>query len=131
MTTVNSPVINGGVYYVKDSVISLPPNQERTIHEQRRPVVVISGPNTNSNTGWPTVLVAPVSSSTSLKTSFCVKLAAGDGGVTKKCWVRVIAVQPLLKSDLGDRIGVLPAARLEEIQARLFHYMGLLTEDPV
>lgn len=77
------------------------------------------------------MLVAPVSTSTTRKTSFCVKLAAGEGGVTKKCWVRVVAIQPLLKNDLGDRLGVLPVARLEEVQARLFQYMGLLVDDPV
>lgn len=121
-------VVNGGVYYVKDPAISLPPNQGREFHDQRRPVVVLSGPATNSNGGWPIVLVAPISSSTSLKTSYCVRLAAGEAGVTKKCWIRVVAVQPLSKADLEDRIGVLSATRLEEVQARLFQYMGLLTE---
>lgn len=129
MTTISNPVINGGVYYVKDPVISLPPNDDRSIHEERRPVVVLSGPNTNSFAGWRTVLVAPISSSTSLKTQYCVKLSAGEGGLTKKCWVRVVAVQPLLKSDLEDRLGVLPAERVEEIQARLFQYMGLYIDD--
>lgn len=128
MTTVNNSVINGGIYFVKDSAISLPPNDDRSYHE-RRPVVVLSGPDTNSFAGWRTVLVAPVSTSTSLKTTYCVKLAAGEGGLNKKCWVRVIAVQPLLKSDLEDRLGLLSAERLEEIQARLFQYMGLPIDD--
>ncbi|XVU23982.1 type II toxin-antitoxin system PemK/MazF family toxin [Actinoplanes sp. CA-054009] len=125
----SNPVINGGVYYVRDSLISLPPNDERQIHEERRPVVVLSGPDTNSSNGWRTILIAPISSSTQLKTSYCVKLAAGEGGLRKKSWVRVIAVQPLLKADLGDRLGVLPAERLEEIQARLFQYLGLPIDD--
>jgi mRNA-degrading endonuclease toxin of MazEF toxin-antitoxin module len=127
--TVNRPAVNGGVYYVKDSTISLPPNEGREPHEQRRPVVVVSGPTTNSNGGWPVVLVAPISSSTSRKTSYCVKLAAGEGGVAKRCWVRVVAIQPLRKADLEDRLGVLPATRLEEVQARLFQYLGLATEE--
>lgn len=131
MTTINNPVIIGGVYLVKDSAIRLPPDQEREPHAQRRPVVVLTGPNSNSNTGWPIVLAAPVSTSTTRKTSFCVKLAVGEGGVPKQCWVRVVAIQPLLKSDLGDRLGLLPAARLGEVQARRFQYMGLLDDDPV
>lgn len=126
---IDNPVINGGVYYVSDSVISLPPNDERRYHDERRPVVVISGPNTNSSKGWRTVLIAPISTSTSLKTGYCVKLSAGEGGVPKKCWVRVVAVQPLMKSDLEDRLGVLPAERLEEIQARLFQYLGMPIEE--
>ncbi|GIE92298.1 type II toxin-antitoxin system PemK/MazF family toxin [Actinoplanes regularis] len=126
---ISNPVIHGGVYLVKDSAITLPPNDERQVHDERRPVVVLSGPNTNSFAGWRTVLVAPVSSSTSLKTGYCVKISAGEGGLPKKCWVRVLAVQPLLKSDLEDRLGVLPGDRLEEIQARLFQYLGLPIED--
>ena len=126
---ISNPVINGGVYYVKDSLISLPPNDDRQIHDERRPVVVLSGPNTNSLNGWRMILIAPISSSTQLKTSYCVKLLAGEGGLPKKCWVRVVAIQPLLKQDLGDRLGVLPASRLEEIQARLFQYLGLPIED--
>jgi mRNA-degrading endonuclease toxin of MazEF toxin-antitoxin module len=125
---ISSLVVNGGVYYVNDTALSLPPNDDRTYHEARRPVVVLSGPDTNSNRGWRTVLVAPISSSTSLKTGFCVKLSAGEGGLTKRCWVRVVAIQPLMKSDLGDRLGVLGGDRLEEIQARLFQYMGLADE---
>jgi len=127
---IDNAVVNGGVYYVKDAVISLPPNDARIYHEERRPVVVLSGPDTNSDRAWRMVLVAPISSSTSLKTSHCVRLSAGEGGLTKKCWVRVVAVQPLLKSDLQDRLGVLPSARLEEIQARLFQYLGLIIDDP-
>ncbi|QSB13959.1 type II toxin-antitoxin system PemK/MazF family toxin [Natronosporangium hydrolyticum] len=122
-------VINGGVYYVKDNVISLPPNDQREYHEQRRPVVILSGPDTNSDKDWRVVLVAPISSSTSLKTSYCVKVNAGEANMSKKCWVRVVAVQPILKSDLGDRLGVLPSERLEEVQARIFQYMGLYPED--
>ncbi|WJK32708.1 hypothetical protein [Solwaraspora sp. WMMA2065] len=39
-------------------------------------------------------------------------------------------MQPLLKSDLQDHLGVLAAERLEEIQARLFQYMGLNIDEP-
>ncbi|MFV2105885.1 type II toxin-antitoxin system PemK/MazF family toxin [Micromonospora sp. LOL_015] len=127
---ISKSVINGGVYYVKDLAISLPPNDGRNYHDERRPVVVLSGPNTNSVAGWPTVLVAPISTSTTLKTEYCVKLRASEGGLPKKCWVRVVAVQPLLKSDLQDHLGVLTAERLEEIQARLFQYMGLNIDEP-
>lgn len=122
-------VVHGGIYYVDDSKITLPPDSDRSYHESRRPVVVLSGPETNGKRSWQTVLAAPVSSSTSRKTSYCVRLAAGEGGMSKKCWVRVVAVQPLLKSDLGDRTDVLRPVRLEEIQARLFQYLGVL-DDP-
>lgn len=121
----HNQVIIGGIYYVKDDTVSLPPNDDRDVHAERRPVVVLSGPTSNSFGGWPFVLAAPISSSTSRKTKYCVKLGAGEGGVSKKCWVRIVAIQPLLKADLQDRLGVLTGERLEEIQARLFEYMGL------
>lgn len=89
----------------------------------------LRGRDANSLAGWRTVLAAPISTSTKRKTSYCVKLGAGEGGLSKKSWVRVISIQPLLKSDLQDRLGVLNADRLEEIQARLFQYMGLPVED--
>jgi mRNA-degrading endonuclease toxin of MazEF toxin-antitoxin module len=76
--------IAGGVYYVRDRDLTLPPNDMRLYHDERRPVVVISGPETNSDPTWRFVLVAPVSSSTSHKTRFCVKLVAKEANLPKK-----------------------------------------------
>lgn len=126
----SSLVVNGGIYYVKDAALTLPPNDDREIHETRRPVIVLSGPSANSNRGWLFVLVAPISSSTSRKTHLCVKLSAGEGGLSKKGWVRTAAIQPLLKEDLSDQLGVVNAERLEQIHARLFQYMGLIDDLP-
>lgn len=121
------PII-GGIYWVDDSDVSLPPNDQRKLHPKRT-VLVLSGPDSNFDPTWELVLVAPLSSETARKTKFCVKLAQGDGNVMKKCWVRVPAVQPLLKTHLRDHLGVVPAEKLEEVQARLFDYMGLADED--
>lgn len=38
-------------------------------------------------------------------------------------------MQPLAKEDLEDHVGVLTAERLAEVQARVFEYMGLASED--
>ncbi|MDG4803738.1 MULTISPECIES: type II toxin-antitoxin system PemK/MazF family toxin [Micromonospora] len=124
----SSPVVQGGIYWVTDTDISLPPNHDRKTHP-RRPVVVLTGPDTNSHAGWRFVLVAPISSESTRKTVYCVKLSAGEGNVASKCWVRVPAVQPLMKDQLTDMIGILPAQRLEEIQARLWQYLGLVDLD--
>jgi mRNA-degrading endonuclease toxin of MazEF toxin-antitoxin module len=121
--------IAGAVYYVRDRDLTLPPNQDRQYHDERRPVLVISGPETNSDPSWGFVLVAPISSSTSLKTRFCVLLGAGAANLSKKGWVRVSAVQPLMKSQLGDHTGILTAGKFAEVQARLLEYMGLTDED--
>ena len=95
------PIISGGIYLVKDSLLILPSAEARAVHEERRRFVVISG-DTNTETDWPVVLGCPISSSTTHRTRFDVHLAAGEAGTAKRCWVRVPAVQPLRKVDLQD-----------------------------
>jgi mRNA-degrading endonuclease toxin of MazEF toxin-antitoxin module len=119
----------GDVYLVSDDALSLPPIDDCKVHRERRPVVVLSGETTNSDPAWLTVLVVPLSSSTTRKTRYCVKLGVGDGNLTKKTWARVPAVQPLAKGHLQDFTGSLPADKLEQIQARVLEYMGLIDED--
>jgi mRNA-degrading endonuclease toxin of MazEF toxin-antitoxin module len=119
-------VIIGGLYLVADSKLTLLPSEERQLHDERRRFVVLSGSATNSDQGWPVVLGCPVSASTRFKTRFDVRLAAGEAGATKKCWIRIPAAQPLLKTDLEDLTGTLEAGRLQEAQARLLEYLGLI-----
>ncbi len=116
----------GGLYLVADSKLTLLPAEERQVHAERRRFLVLSSLETNSDESWPVVLGCPVSASTSYKTRFDVKLAYGEAGVTKKCWIRVPAAQPLLKDDLEDLTGTLSADRLEEVQARLVDYLGMI-----
>jgi len=116
----------GGLYLVADSKLILLPAGERQLHEERRRFLVLSRSETNSDEEWPFVLGCPVSASTRYRTRFDVKLAYGEANVTKKCWVRVPAAQPLLKVDLQDLTGTLSGVRLEEVQARLLDYLGLI-----
>lgn len=117
------PVIVGGLYLVADHKIALPPDEERVFHQERRRFVVLTSADTNDAPEWPTVLGAPLSASTRYRTRFDVKIAAGEAGTTKKCWIRIPAVQPLKKSDLEDLTGVLSDQRLWEARARLVHYI--------
>jgi mRNA-degrading endonuclease toxin of MazEF toxin-antitoxin module len=119
-------VIVGGVYLVQDKLIRLLPEEERVVKDPRRPVVVVSGPDTNGDAAWPLVLACPISGSTSRRTKYDAQLAAGQGGVIKKCWVRVPAVQPLQKTDLQDRSGTLDERLLAQVHTRLVQYMGLV-----
>ncbi len=116
----------GGVYYVRDESLRLLPEEERVTHDARRPVLVITGPATNGDPAWPFVLGCPISRSTSRRTRYDVQLAAGQGGATKKCWIRVPAAQPLLKAQLEDRLGTLDERLLSQVQTRLAQYMGLV-----
>ncbi|WP_432086144.1 type II toxin-antitoxin system PemK/MazF family toxin [Streptomyces sp. bgisy095] len=125
----SGPVYAGGVYYVVDDKLRLIPDEERQLHDTRRPVVVMTGPTANGDIRWPFVLVCPISGSTSRKTRYDVQLAAGQGGVTKKCWIRVPAVQPLMKDKLGDRLGTLDERVLSQAQARLAQYLGMIEDN--
>lgn len=122
--------INGGIYLVNDAAISLPPEDKRKPHRERRSFLVLSSPDTNSDPQWPNVLGCPLSTADHYNTRYDVKLAAGEGNVNKKCWVRVTMAQPLAKNDLQDFTGTLTAKRLEEVQAKLLWYMGLIDHEP-
>ncbi|WP_436762857.1 type II toxin-antitoxin system PemK/MazF family toxin [Streptosporangium sp. V21-05] len=120
------PYLAGGVYLVSDKSLRLVPEEERVVHDERRPVAVVTGTESNGDPEWPFVLVCPVSGSTSRRTRFDVQLAKGQGGAIKKCWIRIPAVQPLLKSALEDRSGPLNEDLLTQVQGRLAQYLGLL-----
>ena len=122
--------VTGGLYMVADSKLTLLPEEQRQVHDERRRFLVLSGLETNSDENWPVVLGCPVSASTRYRTRFDVQLAYGEAGVTKKCWIRIPANQPLLKADLEDLTGNLTADRLEEAQARLLEYLGLVSLAP-
>ena len=118
-------IIAGGVYYVADDKLALPPESKRTRHEERRPFVVISGQTQNSDSRWPLVLGCPISSSTTQRTRFCIKLSQGEANLSKKSWIRVPAIQPLDKGDLGDFLGTLPEITAENLMASILKYMDV------
>jgi mRNA-degrading endonuclease toxin of MazEF toxin-antitoxin module len=122
-------VTAGGVYYVTDDKIRLLPEEQRELHDHRRPALVVSGFSANSDPDWLFVLICPISGSTRHRTRYDVQLAAGQGGVVKKCWVRVPAIQPLMKDRLGDRLGNVDGRLLSQVQARIAQYVGLLDDE--
>lgn len=118
-------VRSGGVYLVADSKIKLLPAEERQTHAERRRFVVLSCPAVNSDPKWISVTGCPISGSTRFRTRFDVQLGYGEAGVTKKCWIRVSAIQSLHKTDIEDLTGTLSGDRLGEVQARLLQYLGI------
>jgi mRNA-degrading endonuclease toxin of MazEF toxin-antitoxin module len=119
------PLAAGGIYYVKDEHLTLPPDDDREMHDERRPVLILSGSKTNDDDEWRTVVCCPISSSTSRKTAYCVPIAYGEANMTKKCWIRVPAIQPLMKNQLEDYIGAVDGEKLKLVHLRLVQYMGL------
>ena len=118
-------IIACGVYYVADDKLALPPESKRTRHEERRPFVVISGQTQNNDSRWPLVLGCPISSSTTHRTRFCIRLSQGDANLSKKSWIRVPAIQPLDKDDLEDLLGTLPKETARELMASILNYMDI------
>ncbi|MXW41515.1 MAG: type II toxin-antitoxin system PemK/MazF family toxin [Acidimicrobiia bacterium] len=118
-------IIAGGVYYVADDKLTLLPESKRTKHEERRPFVVISGQTQNNDSGWPLVLGCPISSSTTQRTRFCIKLFQGEANLSKKSWIRVPAIQPLSKGDLEDFLGTISKVAAENLMASILKYMDV------
>jgi mRNA-degrading endonuclease toxin of MazEF toxin-antitoxin module len=117
--------VRGGVYFVPDDILVLLPSQLRKIiHAGRRYFVVLSGDETNDDDNWPIVSGCPISSQTGWRTKFDVQLGAGEGGVQKKCWVRVPALQSIEKQHLQDFTGLLDPARIDQIDASVFWSLG-------
>ncbi len=124
-------VVTGGLYFVDDSYIRFgtDPTGRRVPHKERRVVLVVSGTKTASDPAWPLVLICPCSSQRTLATPFCVLLPTDQAPGLKKTWIRVPALMPLAKEFLQDFIQPVQEDILQEVQARIAEYLGLL-DDP-
>ncbi len=65
-----------------------------------------------------------------MRTRFDIKLGMGEGGVEKKCWVRIPAIQSVEKGDLYQFTGTLDPPKVDQIDAALFDYLGQIDPDP-
>lgn len=54
-------------------------------------------------------------------------LVAGEANLSKKCWIRVPALQAIPKTKLQDHTGSFAADKLDEVQMRVLEYFGLIT----
>lgn len=129
-----SELAAGCIFYVADSELTLP-GGERPPHDARRPVLIVSdqrqrhGTNALPSTTWPSVLAVPISSSTTYRTRFDVKLSAGEGGLAKKGWARIPALQMIDKDHLEDMLGCVSEPILDLVTARILDYLGILEEE--
>lgn len=125
----------GSIYLVADERLRLA-GSERTVHDARRPVLVVSdqgeanGTNALPASDWPSLLVIPLSSSTSCKTRFDVRLAAGEVNLLKRCWARVPALQMIDKDCLGDMTGQVSPQVLDQATAQVLRYLGIIEPEP-
>lgn len=100
--------------------------------KRRRYVVVVQGDASAQDAKYPRLLVAPFSTrdETDLaKGCNDVPVKAGEGNLTDDCYCLLGHVQPVLKDDIKDFHGPLPADRVEELQATLATVLGLISDD--
>lgn len=115
----------GGVYLVKDELLSIPPRTaKRTLHEWRA-VVVLQCQEDCDNPVRTTLLCAPTSASgTKAVTDY--DLPKGTGGLERDSVLRLALLQPIAKADLAAELGQLDAETPKKIQTVLMVNFGIL-----
>lgn len=118
----------GEVYTVPDLDVSFPKtklqrDQGQGVHEKRTIVIMQDGP-TLADPLLPTVLVAPTSSKTHLKTCNDLLLSSGEGGLPENSVCIVDHIQPVLKTHLITLWGRLENRRIQELQVLLAAITG-------
>ncbi|WP_035002104.1 MULTISPECIES: type II toxin-antitoxin system PemK/MazF family toxin [Corynebacterium] len=119
-------ITRGDIFMIPDEDLTLPPESLRgEPHLEHRPFLILSNDNSNLDPNFLVVMGCPISSSTSFRTGFDVKLSRGQGGVTKKCWIRVPAMQPLPKTlvETQDKTGTVPRSILDEVDISLVQFL--------
>ena len=121
-------ITRGAIFMIPDEALTLPPESLRgEPHLERRPFLILSNDESNLDPNFLIVMGCPISSSTKFRTGFDVKLNQGQGGVSKKCWIRVPAMQPLPKSIVAsqDKTGVVPSDILEDVDISLVQFLNM------
>jgi len=86
-----------------------------------RPAIVLQ--NELANRSSPTVTVVPVSSKIGRTYPFQVRLQAGEGGLPRESKALCEQIRTVARERIGERIGQLPAERLDEIRAALERHL--------
>jgi len=87
----------------------------------RRPVIVISHDGFNQTPGWKSIVVVPISTSSSQgkRGPTVIELSGGTGGLPKTSFAVCHRVTTLDRAKLTKRIGTLPAESLREVEEGL------------
>lgn len=115
--------ISGDIHWVSDRVLTLPPEQDRDVVHNQRPVIIVSKFAAESN--WKTALIIPCSTSPKHKSRLCVPLAKGIANLSDDTWARVPALQVIAKDKILSKIGSLPAEDYNLVMSRLWGYLHM------
>lgn len=116
----------GEIITAADSDVLLLPevNPGRT-PKRGRYMVVVQANWWARNLEWPVVLACPIHSDHQATSEWDVEVPAGEvRALDALSFVVVPSIQPIPKTAVTGQYGMLPAARLAEIYARLIDYMG-------
>ena len=94
----------------------------------RRPVVIISNDGFNLTQNWRSIIVVPLSTSTSqaLRTQTAVMITQGEGGLSQDSVALCHQVTTLDRSKLKTRLGELTQAKMLELERGLKAAMDLI-----
>ena len=90
---------------------------------KRRPAVVLQ--NDLANATSPTVTVIPLSSRVRKVYPFQVRIPAREGGLPSESKALCEQIRTVSRKRLRERLGALPAKRLQEIRAALDRHLWL------
>lgn len=93
----------------------------------QRPVILVSNNGFNQTPGWRSIIVVPISTSTSQgkRGPTVIELSGGVAGLPKTSFAVCHQVTTLDRAKLTKRIGVLPAECLREVEGGLKAAMDL------
>src|SRR6202171_1621149 len=93
----------------------------------RRPVIVVSHDGFNQTPGWKSIVVVPISTSSSQgrRGPTVIELSGGTAGLPKTSFAVCHQVTTLDRAKLTKRVGSLPAAPLCEVEEGLKAAMDL------
>jgi mRNA interferase MazF len=93
----------------------------------RRPVIVVSHDGFNQTPGWRSIIVVPISTSSSQgkRGPTVIEIPGGAGGLTRTSFAVCHQVTTLDRAKLARRIGALPPDVLRELEGGLKSAMDL------
>jgi mRNA interferase MazF len=96
--------------------------------DKRRPAVVVSNDTANATAtrlGRGVITVVPVTSNVTRVHEFQVLLPAGETGLKRDSKAQAEQVRSIAVERVGVRIGVVPQARMDEVDEALRIHLGL------
>jgi mRNA-degrading endonuclease toxin of MazEF toxin-antitoxin module len=112
----------GSIFNVADGIIVFPETragQSRDEHVSR-PIVILGNSKMCGDKREPVLIVAPLSHLTEIRSApdFCIK-ADSENKLEKNSRIVLSHIQPLLKTDLGKRVGSLSMEDFDRLKASL------------